>query len=376
MHIVIAPNAFKGSLSASLAAASIARGLEESELSCRLSLFPVADGGDGTVPLLVKGLQGEMISCRVHDSLNRPMTSAFGWIPKDHTALIALSDASGLKSLHPGELRPLEATTFGSGELILAALKLGARKLLIGVGGTATVDGGTGIAQALGVVFYDNNGEAIHALPSGLSALNAIRTEKLDQRMSGCETIVLCDVENKLLGSEGAARVFGPQKGADASTVPLLEHCLENLDSVTFRETGIRMSSLVSGGAAGGAAAGLAAFLGARLVSGIDFFLDCFGFDDLVDSADLTITGEGRIDGQTKGGKGPFGVALRAKARKVPVIGMAGSVVEGSGTEAYFDELIAINGPGQTLQEAMQSTESNLYRAAMLLGNRLAKRGA
>lgn len=374
MHILIAPNAFKGSISAALAAGSIARGLMDSRLSCTLSCRPVADGGDGTVPLLVEGLGGTMISAPVQDPLGRRIEASYGWVEGARTACIALSDASGLKLLAPGERNPLRTTTFGSGELITAALDRGARKLLIGVGGSATVDGGTGLARALGIHFLQKNGTEITDLPAGLDALASIRTEGLDPRIRDCEITVLCDVRNRLLGAKGAAPVFGPQKGADTNMVVKLVRALEQLDGVSFRETGVRMSELESGGAAGGAAGGLAAFLGAKLVSGIEFFLDIFDFDALLARADLLITGEGAIDGQTLEGKAPFGVARRAKTRQLPVIAMAGAVEPTFEVQAYFDRLIAVNRPEETLAESMLHTDGNLYQAALELGKELASR--
>jgi glycerate kinase len=372
MHIVIAPNAFKGSLSATKAAECIRNGLQDSGLSCRLTCRPVADGGDGTVPLLVDGLGGTMIRATVDDPLGRPVKASYGWTEQSRTAFIALSDASGLKLLTPSERDPLRANTRGSGQLISVALDRGARRLVIGVGGSATVDGGTGLARALGIRFFQQNGTEITDLPRGLDVLASVRTGELDPRISQCEVTVLCDVKNILLGPAGAAEIFGPQKGADAATVAELERCLERLDRVYFTGTGIRMSELAGGGAAGGAAAGLAAFLGARLVSGIDFFLDAFHFDELLDDTDLVITGEGAIDGQTLEGKAPFGVACRAKAKGVPVVVMAGAVEHFPGEQQYFDRLIAVNPPGQTVTEAMGHTADSLYQAGLKLGRELA----
>jgi glycerate kinase len=377
MRITIAPNAFKGSLSAEDAATHIAAGLLASKLDCKLALFPVADGGDDTVPLLIKRISGEPVRASVHDPLGRIITADFGWMAKENKAFIALSDASGLRLLKTAERDPLRANTYGTGELVRAALDQGAEKLVIGVGGSATVDGASGLLYALGVRFLDEEGNEITDLPIGLLGLKAIDIMGLDPRLSSCEITVLCDVENKLLGVDGAAAVYGPQKGADEKAVILLEQCLERLAKVSFGLLNKQMDALAYGGAAGGAAAGLSVFTGAKLVSGIEYFLDTLHFNEVLQNTDLVITAEGSIDEQTLEGKGPFGVARRAKARNIPVIGLAGYVPETTGSKIrfYFDELLPINPVGVSLEEAMAGTALNLKRSALALGNRLAMEG-
>lgn len=372
MHVIIAPNAFKGSLSASDAAESIARGLAASGFSCKISLFPIADGGDGTVSLLADALGGEKVRVPVHDPLGRSIEAAFGWLEHEGTALIGLSDASGLKLLTPDERDPLLTNTFGTGELMSAALAKGARRIWIGVGGSATVDGGAGLASALGIRFLDASGKDIPVLPQGLSSLASVSTSEADSRLGACDIKVLCDVDNPLLGVQGAARVFGPQKGANVRSIAALEQRLSLLDEAVWRTTGIRMRSLPAGGSAGGAAAGLAAFTGAILVSGIDFFLDVLGFDALLEKADLVITGEGSLDSQTLEGKAPVGVARRARARGIPVIGMAGVVTPDPRLETYFGRTIAINVPGESLEDSMRHTAAHLEAAACALGTAMA----
>lgn len=374
MKIIIAPNAFKGSLSSDLAARSIAEGIRRSGLAAELTLFPVADGGDDTMPLLLHALKGTRITSRVHDPLGRNMNAGFGWIPGSRTAVIALSEASGLRLLKSDELDPLHASTTGSGELILGALGKGAKKMLIGVGGTATVDGGAGLLRALGVRFMDQRGKEITDLPFGLMELKAIDTFGMDPRLAGVETVILCDVDNGLLGKAGSAAVYGPQKGAGEKEVDLLERCLERLSRCALEVTGIDMAEVPSGGAAGGVAAGLAAFLGAKLVSGIDYFLDTLEFAKALQDADLVITGEGRIDGQTLQGKAPFGVARIAKARNIPVVAMAGQIApEPNGAlHFYFERMMAVNPPGISMEEAMSNTGIHLSNTAFQLGKELA----
>lgn len=377
MHILIAPNTFKGSLPAEEAAQAIAGGLKRSRLSCTCSLFPIADGGDNTVPLLLKGMGGITHTASAHDALGRPRLAAYGWVEASQKALVALSEASGIAALDAGERQPLHANTYGTGELIADALRRGARELIIGVGGSATTDGGTGLLRALGLRLLDSAGAPISDLPAGLLGLSALDLSNLAPALKDCPIQVLCDVRNPLLGPRGAAAVFGPQKGAGPQEVKTLEACLEKWNQVTLQQTGRDMSALPSAGAAGGAAAGLYAYAGARLVSGIDYFLDTLDFGAALSEADLVITGEGRIDAQTMEGKGPWGVALRARARGLPVIGMAGSAAGSLAGETgdLFTGLWAVNPPGMPLEEAMASTAIHLEQAARRLGDRLAETG-
>jgi glycerate kinase len=364
MHILVAPNAFKGSLPAKRAAEAVAAGIRSSPLRCSLTLFPVADGGDGTVPLLTEGMGGVFIPVRVHDPAGRALQARFGWVATEVTALVAVSDASGLHLLEKAARDPLHVDTRGTGELIGSALGRGARRLVVGVGGSATVDGGSGLLRALGVRFLDDRGADIADLPAGLRNLERIDLSGLDMRLKGKEIIVLCDVNNRLLGPGGAAAVYGPQKGAGEREVAMLEACMERLSVVAEETTGKRMDSLVAGGAAGGVAAALAVFCGARLVSGIDYFLDALHFEALLQAADIVITGEGSLDAQTAEGKAPFGVALRARQAGCRVVGMAGCVDDAQVLRPYFDELIAVNPPGMSVQEAMALTAESLRRSA------------
>lgn len=373
MNILIATNAFKGSLSAEAAAMCIADGIRKSKLKCTLTLFPIADGGDDTATLLNKKWNAQNTSLQVHDPLGRLIDASFGWIQREKKAIIGMSDASGLKLLKKGKLDPLHAHTLGTGELIKAALEKGAEKMVIGLGGSATVDGGSGLLKALGLRYYDKRGTEISDLPSGLIKLDKIDLKNLDKRLPSTNIIVLCDVQNKLLGNEGAARIFGPQKGANQQEVEILEQILNQWNTKTIETMHIHMEEIQYGGAAGGAAACLCAYAGAKLMKGIDFFLDELQFDDLLVQADMVITGEGSIDAQTLEGKGPMGVAQRAKQKGIPVIAMGGEIKSPHSKilSLYFDQLIAINQEGDPLEISIKNTKDNLTRAATDWSNNL-----
>jgi glycerate kinase len=373
MHILIAPNAFKNSLPADEVADAIAVGLGRSRLSFSHTCFPIGDGGNGTGALIIRNRGGCLVPALVHDPLGRAISSAFGLIEAGRTAVIEMADAAGLQFLKPAELNPLRASSFGCGEMIRQALDLGARKILVGMGGSATVDGGTGILRALGIRFLDAQGRELPGEPEQLQRLHSIDRSGLDKRLLHTELIVLCDVTNPLLGPEGAAAVFGPQKGADPESVKRLELALQQFRRITLEQTGRDMAALPSGGTAGGAAAGLHAFLDARLLNGIEYFLDTTGFDAALADADLLITGEGSIDEQTLQGKAPFGVASRAKRRGIPVIAFAGRVpLEiNPALDQYFDALLAIGNEPADLPDAILTTRENLIRTAALTGNLL-----
>jgi glycerate 2-kinase len=373
MHILIAPNAFKNSLAAAKVAEAIDNGLQQSKLSCTTTCFPVADGGDGTADLFINYLGGQLIHTIVNDPLKRKITSSFGWIEKDKTAIIELAAASGLRLLKADEYDPLTTTTYGTGELIIEALNKGAAKIILCIGGSATVDGGTGILKTLGIKFFDVEGNELDNLPASLTSLAEIDITGLDKRIANKKIIILCDVENPLLGSNGAAAVFGPQKGASAKDVQLLEAGLTKLRDVVFNKTGKDLAVIKHGGAAGGVAASLHVFLNARLVNGIDYFLEATEFEKELRKADVVITGEGSIDEQTLRGKGPFGVAKRAKEFSLPVIGIAGRVEVGPGQsyKQYFDQLISINENPDDLPEAIKNTYMNLEKTALQLGDLL-----
>jgi glycerate kinase len=368
MHVLIAPNAFKNSLSATEAAQAIQRGLPPTFTT---ECFPIGDGGDGTGDLLIERLGGQRITAQARDPFGRPISTYWGLVDNSRTAIIEMANASGLRLLDRNELDPLKASSIGTGELILAALDRNVDRIILGMGGSATVDGGTGILQALGVRFLSAEGQPLENLPGRLTDLATIDMEGLDPRLRKVELTVLCDVANPLTGPQGAAAVFGPQKGASEQAVQHLDACLGQLARVIHSQTGRALSSLPRAGTAGGAAGGLYGILEARLVSGIDYFLEITGFETALDRCDWVITGEGSIDEQTLQGKAPHGVATRAKKKNKPVIALAGKVPlhEIPELKEYFDVLLPISHAPVDLPTALRNTADDLHRTAAQLGN-------
>lgn len=359
MHILIAPNAFKNSLGADKAAEAISKGLHQSRLSCTTTCFPVADGGDGTGALLVEHLKGMRMPVMVHDPLGRMIEASIGITDNGQTAIIEMADASGLRLLQRSEYDPLLTSTFGTGELIREAIHRNVSRIIICIGGSATVDGGIGMLQALGVKF------------TGKNELTAIDISGMIKKPATTEIVVLCDVTNALLGSEGAAAVFGPQKGASPEDVQLLEKKLTRLRDMVLAATGKDMAALKHGGAAGGIAAALHTFLDAKLVNGIDYFLAITDFEKELQKANMVITGEGSMDIQTLQGKGPFGVFQKAEKYSIPVVGMAGRIADEEKLLPYFIKLIPINEDDTDMETALKNTWSNLERTARLLGDQI-----
>jgi glycerate 2-kinase len=371
MKILIAPNAFKNSLDAGSVALAIEQGLRQSSLECTTVRFPIADGGDGTGSLLIEACKGKKITKQITDPLGRKIDATFGLIDEGKTAVIEMADASGLRLLAKEELNPLTASSFGTGELIQFALDEGVNKIVIAMGGSATVDGGCGMLSALGIKFLDAEGGTLKATPNDLMDLAAVDRSQLDQRLMNCELIILCDVDNKLLGSNGAAAVFGPQKGATTGDVFLLDKFLTNFAKITAGQTGVDIAEIKHSGTAGGAAAGLHAWANAKLVNGIEHFLSITRFDTVLKTSNLVITGEGSIDNQTLQGKGPFGVALQAKKFNIPVIGIAGRVPLNADEELQkcFDVLVSINNEASAIETAIKNTKDNLVRTAKMIGD-------
>jgi glycerate kinase len=373
MHILISPNAFKNSLDAENAAYAIREGLMQSNLPSTFELFPIGDGGDGTADLIIRQQKGMVVTTEVQNPLGNNIKSTFGLIDSQKTAVIEMANASGVRLLKQPELDPLRATSFGTGQQIRIALDKGVKKIIIGMGGSATVDGGTGILQALGIWFLNDQGERL-LNPESLVNLSIIDVSGLDKRIFNCEIVIICDVDNSLLGEEGAAAIFGPQKGATPEGVVKLEASLKRLSEVTLQQTGKDISGIKYGGTAGGAAAGLYAFLNAKLLNGIDYYLQLTEFDKALEKADLVITGEGSIDRQTLKGKGPFGVANKAKLKGVPVVALAGKVplIKDLELQKYFDVLLSIGDGSFDMNTAMATASENLTRTSREVGNLLA----
>jgi glycerate kinase len=366
MKIVIAPNALKGCLTATQAAEALARGVVRASPDIDIVQVPVADGGDGLADVLVNALHGVERTALVTGPLGDPVTASFCHVPARRLAAIEMATASGLALLAKDRLNPLLTTTRGTGELIKAALDLEVSHLIIGIGGSATNDGGIGMATALGARFLDGNGHPVEPVGGALATIQRIDLSGLDSRLTAVWIEVICDVDNPLLGERGAAHVYGPQKGATPDQVWMLDAGLANLATIIERDLGLDVRDLPGAGAAGGLGAGLKAFLKTELRRGVDLVLDLVGLNEQLCGADLVITAEGQIDFQTAFSKAPAGVAERARARGVPCIAIAGSV--GSGLEALHD--LGINAvfslcPGPvSLEQAMASGGNYLAAAA------------
>lgn len=368
MKIVIAPDSFKESLSALEAATQIEAGFREVFPAWTYVKVPVADGGEGTVAALVAATGGRVVGRTVSGPLGAPVEAFFGLAGDGRTAVVEMAAASGLALLPPARRDPLAATSYGVGELILAALDAGARRIVVGLGGSASNDGGAGMAQALGVRLLDAQGHALAARLGGgaLAALARIDASGLDPRLRHCEIEVACDVDTPLTGPAGASAVFGPQKGATPALVAQLDASLRHYATVIEADLGIAVADLHGGGAGGGLGAALVAFLGARLRPGADLVADALGLEALVAGADLVITGEGRLDGQSVHGKAPLGVARVARRHGKPVIAIAGGLGAGAAS-LHAHGVAAMFGAVQracTLEQALAEAAANLRMAA------------
>jgi glycerate kinase len=366
VRVVVAPNALKGSLSPFEAASAIARGVRAASAHAEIISLPIADGGDGTSAVLIAARGGQTRDTIVADPLGRPVRGSYGLLDGGRTAVVDVATASGLALLSSEERDPLLASSRGTGKLIRAALDSGCETVIIGVGGSATVDGGAGLLAALGVALLDSDGTQIPAGGSGLSRLARIDLARVHPALSRVKLRVACDVDSTLLGPHGAARMFGPQKGANAQAVLELERNLEHFADVVAGLTGRDLRAVVSGGAAGGIAAGLYGVLGATLEPGIDLVLETVGFDRALAGADLVLTAEGFLDEQSLRNKGPCGVGRWARRRGVPVIALAGGIADDvrPADFADFAGMFSICRRPMALEEAMQRAAPLLESAA------------
>lgn len=328
MHIVIAPDSFKSSVSALEAARAIAGGLEEAGWRDN-QLIPIADGGEGTVEALCVATRGVIYTARVQNPLGEMTDAKWGMLPDQKTAVIEIAAASGYELLAPDRFAPMEASTYGTGEQIRTALAQGCRRFIIGLGGSATTDGGAGIAQALGFRLLDKAGEEIARGGKGLLALDRIDASQVLPELAQAQFDVACDVKNPLCGEHGAAAVYGPQKGADAGQVAELDRGLANLARVVRRDLHRDILDVLGAGAAGGAGGGLIGFLNATLMPGFPLIARESGLEEHIAHADAVFTGEGRTDSSTLYGKVPMGVAEIAARHGVPVICLSGSLQDG-----------------------------------------------
>lgn len=360
MKIVIAPDSFKGSLTALEVADAAARGVEAIDPEAEVVEVPMADGGEGTVQSLVDATGGSLITERVTGPLGDPVDAIYGLLGDDESAVIEMAAASGLPLVPEDRRNPLKTTTCGTGELIAAALDEGRRKLIVGIGGSATTDAGAGMAQALGVRLLDENGEQIGYGGEELARLATIEMSEADPRLQDAEIRVACDVDNPLYGERGAAHVYGPQKGASPEDVEVLDENLRHFADIVQRDLGLDVRDIPGAGAAGGLGAGLVAFCGATLEPGIEIVIDAVDLPSAMRGADLCITGEGAVDASTAYGKTPAGVASVAMKQDVPVIAIAGGVAFDAVSlhDRGFHALASILNRPMSLAEAMESVQA------------------
>lgn len=366
MKIVIAPDSYKESLSALEAADAMERGFHSVFPEAEYKKMPMADGGEGTVQSLVDATKGKIEERIVTGPLGKQVKAFFGLMGDGETAVIEMAAASGLHLVPAEDRNPLITSTRGTGEMISAALDFGVDHIIIGLGGSATNDGGAGMIQALGGRLLDEAGREIGDGGGALSELAAIDLAGLDERLKNVQIEVACDVDNPLTGPRGASAIFGPQKGATPEMIELLDKNLSHFADVAEKALGKSFREIEGVGAAGGLGASLLAFLDAKLKRGIDIVLDAVSFDEAVKDADLVITGEGRIDSQTIYGKTPIGVAKAAKKYDVPVIGLAGSLSDDSDVvyEHGIDALFSIVPGVVTLPEAFEHAADYMERTA------------
>jgi glycerate kinase len=367
MRIVIAPDSFKESLTAVEVADLIEEGIRRVFEDADIEKVPIADGGEGTVKAVISSTKGRTKEVEVTGPLGEKVVAEYGIIEDGETAIIEMAAASGLALIKDRSKRnPMITTTYGTGELIKDALGEGVRRIIVGIGGSATVDGGCGMAQALGVGFINGSGKEIGFGGGALKDLVRIDMSGLDPRIKDVEIIVASDVTNPLLGPQGAARVYGPQKGATPEMVEELERGLETLGAVIAKDIGIDVREMPGGGAAGGLGAGLVAFLGAKIRNGFELIAELCGLEDKIKSADLVVTGEGRMDRQTIKGKAPMGVAKMARKYGVPVIAICGSLAFEASLlyDRGIDAMDSSVTEPMTLEEAISRAPSLLIAAA------------
>ena len=368
MKFVIAPDSFKESMTAKAAAVAIQAGLQKIFPDAEYELVPMADGGEGTVQSLVDATEGEIITADVQSPLNETVSAFYGVLGDGQTAVIEMSAASGIQFVTTETKNPLITTTYGTGQLIKDALDRGMRRFIIGLGGSATNDGGAGMAEALGVRFLDENGQQIARGGAALATLHEIDMSNLDPRVAESEFLLASDVTNPLVGETGASAVFGPQKGATPAMVAELDAALTNYSVVIKSQLGIDLANTPGAGAAGGLGAGMLAFTQAKMQSGISLVVEATDLVAKAANVDVAFVGEGAIDFQTQYGKTPMGAAqaIKQASPNAKVIGLAGYV--GDGIEALYDlgiDAVFSIVPGAVdLATAMKTGEANLTRTA------------
>lgn len=371
MKIVIAPDSFKGSLTALEVASAIEEGLNKYNKDFIIEKIPMADGGEGTVESLVSLTNGEIINVEVKDPLMRKIEGFYGLLGDKKTAVIEMAAASGLPLLKQNERNPLIASTYGTGQLIKDALDRGCKKFIIGIGGSATNDGGTGMLKALGIKFLSKDNKELKDGAIELDQLDKIDMTNFDKRIFECEIKVACDVENTLCGENGASFIFGPQKGADEQMIKVLDEKLHHYGEILENTFDMNVINVQGAGAAGGMGAAFIAVIKAKLERGIDIIVQESKLSEKLEDCDLVFTGEGRIDYQTKFGKTPFGVASEAKKKDIPVIALAGGIGEGTEVlyELGFDGIFSIVDKPMDLDDAIKNGSELVKEAAYRIIN-------
>jgi len=366
--IVIAPDSFKGNLTSLQVATCLEKGIKRVLPKVKCVKIPMADGGEGTVQSMVDAAKGRIVSKRVKGPAGKLVTAKYGWIAKNKMAVIEMAEASGLPLVKGREKNPLKTTTYGTGQLILDAINKGAKKIIIGIGGSATNDGGVGMAQALGVRFFNAAGKEIKELGCGgmVAKISSIDMQKLDPRIAKTNIVVACDVENPLYGKKGASHVFGRQKGATPKMVLQLDENLKQLSKVMKRDLKKDVGRMPGAGAAGGLGAGLVAFANASLESGISIVVKATNLARYVKGADLVFTGEGRVDFQTAFGKTPSGVAKAAKEHNVPVVAIGGALADDARQvfDHGIDAIESAAAKDMSFEEAIKNSKQDLANAA------------
>lgn len=366
--IVIAADSFKGSLESIEVAASVKAGILKVFPRCAVKETYIADGGEGTVEAITDTTGGIYITAEVNNPLMRPVKAKYGITDNGLTAIIEMAKASGLTLIDPEERNPMKTTTYGTGELIKDALKRGCRNFLIGIGGSATNDAGTGMLQALGYRFYDADGNKLGYGGEILSRIEKIDDSHTVTGLKDSSFTIACDVTNPFSGLNGAAYIFGPQKGANPEMVEKLDQGLKHFADVIKRFNGSDINELPGAGAAGGLGGGFKAFLGASLISGIEMVLDAIKFDNIITDADLIITGEGKLDGQTTMGKAPMGILNAATKYNIPVIAICGAVEESQKlNDVGFTGVFPILAALVSLEQAMEKStaKANIERTVI-----------
>ena len=371
---VLAPDSFKESMTAKEVCFSMEDGLKKRFPDADFIHVPMADGGEGTMQSLVDATDGHIVDLEVMDPLGRPVMAQYGILGDGETAVVEMASASGIQLVTPQERNPLKSSTYGTGQLIKACLDQGVSKIIVGIGGSATNDGGSGMARALGVQFLDANGQAVAEGGGHLSEVVTIDRSQIDPRLATTKMIVACDVTNPLCGETGASAVFGPQKGATTEMIAQLDANLAHYAALINEQVGLDVKDLPGAGAAGGLGAGLMAFTEATLQRGIDIVIQFTGLEEHVKKADYVFTGEGGMDFQTKFGKTPYGVAKVSQKYGKKVIGLAGNLGEGI-EELYQEGFTSIFGimPGVVgLEEALLTGPKNVERTCHNIAQLLA----